>query len=182
MSLPVSDAAASPASAKDWGTGLDRILGLLAAFLLFVLMMLTAVDVVSRYIFNWPLRGAFELTELGLLVLIFAGLPLTSRKGEHVTLDFIDKALGERLANVWRRFVEVVVGFLFVGLTWQVWIKAGKISGAGDYTDVLKVPVGPFVYVMCGMIGITAIIHFIRAVLPSPQASHIPEIFDKSAQ
>jgi TRAP-type transport system small permease protein len=181
MSLPASDGT-SPASVKDWGTGLDRILGLLAAFLLFSLMMLTAVDVVSRYAFNWPLRGGFELTELGLLVLIFAGLPLTSRKGEHVTLDFIDKALSDRLANFWRRVMEVIVGLLFAGLTWQVWIKAGKISGAGDYTDMLKVPVGPFVYIMCGMIGITSIIHFIRAVLPSPQASHIPEILDKSAQ
>jgi len=34
----------------------------------------TPADVISRYIFNWPLRGAFELTELLLLTLIFAGL------------------------------------------------------------------------------------------------------------
>ena len=55
-------------------------------------MMLTTADVVGRYIFNWPIRGAFEITELLLLTLIFAGLPLASRADEHVTLDFIDMA------------------------------------------------------------------------------------------
>jgi len=47
----------------------------------------------SRYLFNWPLRGAFEATELMLLVLIFAGLPLVSHADEHVTMDFIDRML-----------------------------------------------------------------------------------------
>jgi hypothetical protein len=83
MSLPESEGA-GPQPA-DWGLWIDRVLGLVAAALLFGLMMLTAVDVVSRYIFNWPLRGAFELTELGLLVLIFAGLPLASRRGELIS-------------------------------------------------------------------------------------------------
>jgi hypothetical protein len=71
------------------GAWLDRALGAAAAVLLFGLMMLTTADVIGRYIFNWPLRGAFEITELLMLALIFAGLPLASRTDEHVTLDFI---------------------------------------------------------------------------------------------
>ena len=80
-----------PSEAVVW---LDRVLGTAAAILLFCLMMLTFADVVGRYIFNWPIRGAFEITELLLLVLIFAGLPLVSHADEHVTLDFIDRMLG----------------------------------------------------------------------------------------
>ena len=56
---------------------------------------MTTADVIGRYIFNWPLRGAFEITELLLLTLIFAGLPLASRADEHVTLDFIDMVLSD---------------------------------------------------------------------------------------
>lgn len=170
MSQPVSDGPAGGSTHVDLGTRLDRVLGFIAAMILLALMALTAVDVVSRYLFNWPLRGAFELTELGLLVLIFAGLPLASRRGEHVTLDFIDKALGERAAAVWRRIVEFVVGLIFAGLAWQVWIKAGKVSANGDVTDVLRLVVGPFVYLMAAMVAITAIIHLVRAVWP--QAEH----------
>ena len=182
MSLLESSAARTRAPLpRDWGLWIDRVLGLIAAFLLFGLMMLTAVDVVSRYVFNWPLRGSFELTELGLLVLIFAGLPLASRRGEHVTLDFIDRPLGPRWADIWRRVVEVLVGLLVLGLAYQIWLKAGKISGYGDITDVLKVPVGPFVYLMCALIGITGVIHLVRAVLPSPAPPPlIPELDGKS--
>ena len=172
MSLPASDGSMR----ADWGTRLARVLGLIAAIILLALMLLTAVDVVSRYIFNWPLRGAFELTELGLLVLIFAGLPLASRRGEHVTLDFIDKALGARGADIWRRVVEFIVGLVFAGLAWQVWIKAGKVTASGDVTDVLRLVVGPFVYLMAAMVAITALIHLARSVWPAPPVSHIPDL------
>ena len=179
MSLPENDETAAAGVTAEWGVWLDRVLGLLAAFILLGLMLLTAVDVVSRYVFNWPLRGAFELTELGLLVLIFAGLPLASRRGEHVTLDFIDKPLGPRAADVWRRVVEFLVGLIVLGLAWQIWLKAGKIYGYGDATDVLRLPVGPFVYLMAAMVGITALIHFVRATLASPTAPPLLPYLDK---
>src|SRR5262245_52247681 len=91
---------------------LDRALGAAAAILLFCLMLLTTVDVIGRYIFNWPIRGAFETTELLLLALIFAGLPLASRADEHVTLDFIDMALSDGGRLLLRRFVDLVCRLL----------------------------------------------------------------------
>src|SRR5262247_4226433 len=97
---------------SEAGVWLDRALGFCAAVLLFCLMMLTTADVVGRYIFNWPIRGAFELTELLLLTLIFAGLPLASRADEHVTLDFIDMLLGFRGRLLLRRLVDFVCGLL----------------------------------------------------------------------
>src|SRR5580765_6437392 len=162
-----------PSEAGAW---LDRALGFSAAILLFCLMMLTTADVVGRYIFNWPLRGAFELTELMLLTLIFAGLPLASRADEHVTLDFIDMALSDRGRLLLRRLVDLVCGLLFLGLAWRVWIKAGKIAGYGDTTDVLRIPVGPFIYFMALMVAITVVVHLIKAVLPA--AAEEPKAFD----
>ena len=74
---------------SESGAWLDRTLGAAAAVLLFGLMAVTTVDVIGRYIFNWPLRGGFELTELLLLTLVFAGLPLVSRADEHLSLIHI---------------------------------------------------------------------------------------------
>src|SRR5580765_5656686 len=113
-----------PSEAGAW---LDRALGFSAAILLFCLMMLTTADVISRYIFNWPLRGAFEITELLLLSLIFAGLPLASRAGEHVTLDFVDLALPPWGRRLLRRLIDLVCGVILLGLAWRVWVKADKI-------------------------------------------------------
>ena len=154
-----------PSEAVIW---LDRVLGTAAAILLFCLMALTTADVVGRYILNWPIRGAFEITELLLLTLIFAGLPLASRADEHVTLDFIDMALGNSGRLLLRRFVDLVCGLLFLGLAYRVWIKADKIAGYGDTTEVLRVPVGPFVYFMAIMVAITGIVHLTKVIFPAP--------------
>ena len=155
----------------DAGSWLDRALGAAAAVLLFGLMMLTAADVVSRYILNWPLRGAFEITELLLLTLIFAGLPLASRAGEHVTLDFIDRLFGLRGRERLRRLMDLVCGAIILGLAWRVWVKAGKISAYGDTTEVLRLPVGPFVYFMAVMVAVTGIVHLAKVVFPDPARS-----------
>jgi TRAP-type C4-dicarboxylate transport system permease small subunit len=125
-------------------------------------MALTFVDVVARYVFNRPLRGAFEVTELLLLVLIFGGLPLVSHAGEHVTMDFIDRLLG-RWRDLWQRVVEVVCAAIMFLLTWQVLLKANRISGYGDATDVLRIAYGPFVYFMALMIALAGLIHLYKA-------------------
>jgi len=149
------------------GAWLDRVLGAAAAVLLFGLMMLTTADVIGRYIFNWPLRGAFEITELLLLALIFAGLPLASRSDEHVTLDFIDMLLGARGRQLLRRLIDLICGVIILGLAWRVLVKAGKIAAYGDTTEVLRLPVGPFVYFMAVMVAITGVVHLVKVLLPS---------------
>jgi TRAP-type C4-dicarboxylate transport system permease small subunit len=129
-------------------------------------MVLTFADVVARYLLNRPIRGAFEITELTLLVLIFAGLPLVSHADEHVTMDFIDRMLPARAAPVLIRVVHGVVAAVFFFLTWQVLIKAGRIAGYGDTTDVLRIAVGPFVYFMAAMIGLTGLVHVFKVFVP----------------
>ncbi len=145
-----------------WERRADAILGVAASVILFCMMTLTFVDVVARYLFNRPFRGAFELTELMLLVLIFAGLPLVSHADEHVTMDFIDRLVGARATRLIERAVHLACAAIMFLLTWLVWIKADTISGYRDATDVLRVLYGPFVYFMALMIALTGLIHLYK--------------------
>ena len=151
---------------RRWERRADAVLGIAASALLFAMMCLTFVDVVARYLFNSPLRGGFEITELTLLVLIFAGLPLVSHGDEHVTMDFIDRMLPPRAVGILIRLVHALVAAMFFFLTWQMLIKAGRISAYGDTTDVLRIAVGPFVYFMAGMIFLTALVHVFKVFVP----------------
>ena len=130
------------------------------------MMVLTFFDVVGRYLLNKPIRGAFEITELGLLVLIFAGLPLVSHADEHVTMDFIDRILPQRIARVWVRVVHAICAAIMFFLAWQVWIKANRIASYSDTTDVLRITIGPFVYFMALMIGLTGLVHVFKTFVP----------------
>jgi TRAP-type transport system small permease protein len=149
-----------------WERRADAVLGIAASALLFCMMVLTFADVVARYLLNRPIRGAFEVTELLLLVLIFAGLPLVSHADEHVTMDFIDRMLPPALRHGWVRVMHCVCAVLMFFLAWQTWIKAGKIAGYGDTTDVLRITVGPFVYFMTAMIVLTGAVHIFKMFSP----------------
>ncbi|MBV9362418.1 MAG: TRAP transporter small permease [Betaproteobacteria bacterium] len=151
---------------KAWETIADAVLGIAASAILFAMMLLTFVDVVARYVFNFPLRGAFEITELMLLVLIFAGLPLVSHADEHVSMDFIDRLLPPRALAMLLRAVHVLVAAVMFFLAWQVSIKAGRLAGYGDTTDVLKILVSPFIYFMAAMIALTGIVHVFKVFVP----------------
>ncbi|HET7362670.1 MAG TPA: TRAP transporter small permease, partial [Burkholderiales bacterium] len=155
-----------PEPERRWERRVDAVLGVAASALLFAMMCLTFVDVVARYLFNSPIRGGFEVTELMLLVLIFAGLPLVSHGDEHVTMDFIDRMLPPRAVSTLIRLVHALVAAMFFFLTWQMLIKAGRIAAYGDTTDVLRIAVGPFVYFMAAMICLTAFVHVFKVFVP----------------
>jgi len=160
----------SPAEHK-WERQADAVLGIAASVILGCMTLITFVDVVARYLFNRPIRGGFEVTELLLLVLIFAGLPLVSHADEHVTMDFIDRLLPDWLVAIWLRAMHAVIAGLMAFLAWQAWIKAGKIAGYGDTTDVLRIVVGPFVYFMTAMLALTALVHVAKIFSPGRAAA-----------
>jgi TRAP-type C4-dicarboxylate transport system permease small subunit len=147
------------APAHPWERRADAVLGVAASAILFAMMALTFVDVVARYVFNRPLRGGFEVTELLLLVLIFAGLPLVSHADEHVTMDFIDRLLAPAARRAMTRVIDAVVAALMFFMAWQVWIRAERVSSYGDATDVLRIAYAPFVYFMAAMMALAGLIH-----------------------
>jgi TRAP-type C4-dicarboxylate transport system permease small subunit len=159
-------AGVGPAHEHAWERRADAALGIAASAILFCMMTLTFVDVILRYVFNRPLRGGFEVTELMLLVLIFAGLPLVTHANEHVTMDLIDRWLSPRARRFLGRVMEAVSAALMFALTWFMWNKAQRISGYGDTTDVLRIAVGPFVYFMVAMILLSGLIHLYRVLAP----------------
>ncbi len=128
------------------------------------MMFLTFADVVARYVFSRPVRGAFEVTELMLVVLIFAGLPLVSWADEHALMDFIDRLLGARAQRLLVRAVQAACAAVMFLLAWLIWLKADRIWAYRDATDVLRVVYGPFVYFMAVMLGLAGLIHLYKAV------------------
>ena len=152
------------APAAGWERRVEVVLGVAASLILLAMMLLTFVDVVARYVVNRPVRGAFEVTELMLVVLIFAGLPLVSFSEEHAVMDFIDRVTGVRGQRVLRRAVEAAsAAFMFL-LAWLTWLRADRIWAYRDATDVLRILYGPFVYFMAVTLAFAGVIHLYKVV------------------
>lgn len=140
-----------------------RGLTYLCSAILFVMMLLTITDVALRYVFNAPLKGAYELTELSLAMLIYAGLPLVSLRNLHVTTDFLDQFLGARGQRIAAVLINLLCGLGLIGVGWVVWGKAVALGAAGDTTLVRGILLAPFVYAISVMVFITSVIHLEKA-------------------
>jgi len=153
------------------GQKLEFVLELVAGVVLMVMMMITVVDVVGRKFFNLPLPGGLELTELTLVVLIYAGLPLVSRHGEHVVVDLFERWMSAGVKRFLTMLSHLVCALSFFGIAWLLYIKAGNSAAEGAYTNVLKVAYAPFIYVMCVMVLLTALIHVWFTFFPPAERS-----------
>jgi len=142
------------------------LLGLVAALLLFFMMTITSIDVIGRYVFNAPLRGAFELTELMLVVLIYAGLPLVSHQNEHIVVDVFDRWMSPAVRRALDVVAHLLAGLTLLGMTWLLIRKASRIVENGDVTSTLKIGLAPFAYMMGVLVLATAVIHLAHALFP----------------
>jgi TRAP-type transport system small permease protein len=154
---------------------LAALCGVIAALALFAIMGLTLADVAGRKLFSASVPGALELTELLMVAVIFAALPLVSLAGEHVVFDSLDPWLPAAL----RRVQQVVVDLLCVaalgGMAWLMWLKAGQMASYGDITSQLKLPLGPFVCMMSVLLGVTAAVHALLVFRPlEPHRPGVP--------
>ncbi len=146
--------------------GLQRALGLLAALILFFMMMLTAVDVFGRYVLNKPVNGGFEVTEIMLALLIYCGLPLVSVRREHIVIDTLDPFFSRGFKRLLDVIAEILCAVVFGGIAVLVFQRAQRIAGYGDTTTVLRLPLAPVAYVMAVMLALTALIHLWLIFVP----------------
>lgn len=156
---------------------LDRALGVLAGALLFAMMVITVIDVVGRYVFNKPVAGGFEITELMMAGLIFAGLPLVTARDQHVTIDIFQSIVPKRFQRWQTTAIHLLCAVCLAGIAWRLWVKAGQAFSYGDTTATLRLPLAPLAYFMCFQAAITAVIFAVKTIFAASAGRPEPRDF-----
>lgn len=149
------------------GKKLDLVLGMIAALVLMLMMLLTTGDVFARYMFNAPIRGAFEVTEICLVLLIYAGLPLVSHRESHVVVDLFESWMSNMVKRVLRVIGNLLCAVALAGMAWVIYTR--RIVDHIDTTSVLKLPLTPVAWIIALLILATAVIH-IGLIFAEPPA------------
>ena len=151
--------------------------GLLCGGALFGIMALTFFDVIGRKLVSQSIPGSLELTELLMVVVIFAGLPLVSMRGEHVVFDTMDSFLPAWALKLQKGVVNLLCAAALLGLAWVMWGNGNQFMASGETTAQLKLLKAPFIYGMAILCAVTGLMHFgmmlkppIDAVKPAPGA------------
>ena len=88
----------------------EVVCGLLCGAALFSIMTLTFFDVLGRKLLSHSIPGSLEMTELLMVIVIFAGLPLVSQRGEHVVFDSLDSVLPPWVRKMQQWLVHLLCG------------------------------------------------------------------------
>ena len=147
-----------PRLPPDWfDRAIAPALGHVAAALMLCLMLLTCVDVVGRYFLNKPMPGGFELTEVLLAALIFAGLPLVTLRGDHITVDLFDPVTPEWLFRIQHALASLIGAACTGYLSWRLWLRAAALNRAGEITSQLHFKLAWLTYAMAILMALTAV-------------------------
>lgn len=150
---------------KFWSV-LERWLGAIAMVALFSLVVLPALQVVLRGVFNSPITGLEESTRWGLIILVFIASPLLISTNEHIRLaEFIDF-----LPKPVRIMLERVI-MLVSGMSLAIVAVAGGLSiwrNFGTRTPILDIPFWLFAAPMLIGFALGAVGYVWYAVRPKP--------------
>ncbi len=129
----------------DWSS---RFLAYAAGAALLWLMLLTVVAVVMRYVFNAPILGAQDISELSLAVVVFLGIPYCGRTGGHVAVDLISTVAPESWLRYTDTLMRLLSAALFAVVAWQSMDQGLDALKYGEATNLVEIPHHPFMFLM----------------------------------
>src|SRR5262249_56391702 len=100
----------------------------------------TVVDVAGRYLFNRPLPGSLELSELLMVFLVFGAFAVTELRGGHVDIDVVVLRLPPRLRALSESLAAVLSMGFWGAVAWRTAVHAANVGAAGETTPNLGVP------------------------------------------
>jgi TRAP-type C4-dicarboxylate transport system permease small subunit len=124
-------------SVKGIWAGSLRLCGGIGTLALFLLMVVTTIDVFSRYVFNYPVPGVFEVDAYLLWTVIF-GLPLVlvQRDKRHISVTLLTERFPPGLRKVLEIVSAITLSGLLALLSWRAgvavymdWLEHSLIEG-----------------------------------------------------
>jgi tripartite ATP-independent transporter DctM subunit len=143
----------------------SRVINAIGVSVLAVMMVLTAADVVLRYLFNRPITGAMELTEYMMAIVVSFGLAYTAVHKGHVSVDLVISRLTDRVQALAKCITLLLCLGFFSVIAWRS-VFYGEVLRSGGYTSsALYIPAYPFAYVVAfgsAMLCLVFLVNFLE--------------------
>lgn len=162
--LGQTDVAAAPVPRAELGRP-GRILSTAAGSMILIMMVVTTVDVIGRDVFNAPLFGAFEMTEILMGLVIFAGMPGTTAAREHITVNLVENLVSRRVRFVQAGLGDVLCAAVAGVMAWRIFQRGLGLIEARETTMMLGIGRGYVALIMAVLLAATALVFGYCAVV-----------------
>lgn len=136
----------------------ERLVEGLVALALLLMMVITVLDVIGRYVINRPLPGATELVQYAMVSAIFIALPLITARREHISVSLIDGLFGARGRRWHRATIAAISAVVLVFVSWKLWEHARMLATNRDVIGFLNLPVAPAAFLAGVLAGVTVLV------------------------
>lgn len=143
----------------------DGFFAVVAGVVLFLMMTMTTIDVIGRYLLRAPLGYAFEMTQIGMAIVVFAALPSVTLRSQHVTVGLFENffsGFGQAVRDV---LLSLIAAASCIYLAWRLSTLASRFIGYGDMTPVLRFPIGYIAWLGVAALTMAAIAALVLAVM-----------------
>jgi TRAP-type C4-dicarboxylate transport system permease small subunit len=132
-----------------------------------LMMLLTTVHAVGRYLLGLPLPGLVELSSYMLVTMIFLTAPYTALRKGHIAIGVLVDRLSERTQAIIDIFIYLPCLAVSVLAAWQTFLRASFIMQERQVSTILSIPNAPFIFVVglgWSMFSVAILIHIINAI------------------
>ena len=135
-----------------------------AGAITFALMVLTTFDVIGRYVFNAPIFGAFEFTEIFMGAIVFFALAAATTGRDHIVVTLVYGVFPHAVRRVLTVFADLVGAALMGLFCWRMWFYAERLYASRETTLELGITKGHVALGICILCGVAALTFLINAV------------------
>ena len=125
--------------------GLSERLGRITSYLVFLIMLITTAEVVSRYVFNHPTAYAWPINrQLFGVFILFAGA-YTMKEGGHIRIEIFYQYFPPLLKRI-SKAIALAAFLVFLGvLVWQsIWMGLNSLDMLEKVPGGFRMPLYPF--------------------------------------
>ena len=138
------------------------ILETISSIVIFVMMILTFVDVIGRYGFHEPIFGGTEIISALLALAIFSGLGVINARDDHITVELFEDPIRRLISPLGHEIIVQIFSVFAMTLIAGVLIEhALEAYHINKLTEVLEMPV----YFVTGTVAVFAVISVISQIV-----------------
>lgn len=142
-----------------------RFVNAIGVFFLTMMMLVITVDVLSRYLFNLPIEGSLEIIRFVLVLTILFGIPYTTTRKQHVSIDIVTSKLSPWLRSRLESIMILISLLLVIVVVWRAIRYALLKNSMNEISAVLQIPFSPFVFAVAfgfALTGCVLVIQLLR--------------------
>ena len=124
-----------------------RILAAVSGAGIVAMMLLTCADVFLRYLFNAPIEGTLDITQMLMVIVVFFGLAYCGWTGGHVAVDLLYGVLPRKIIVPLAVLVNAVGAVTMLTMGWESVQTSFTYMTTGETPMTVLIPKYPFIWV-----------------------------------